>query len=101
MAACVQEDVRQRPTHLARRSEKAMVVTPVQHRAAPSTHAIDRARETRRDALHAVREGLLAVRLDDQVGVIALQRVVGDAEVAPLARLRERTPELVDEPGPA
>jgi hypothetical protein len=87
MPTRVQQHVGERPPHLARRAQRAVVVAAVEHRAAPPAHAVHRPREPRGDALLTVREGLLAVRLHDQVRVIALERVVRDSEAASLARL--------------
>jgi len=97
VAACIEEHISQGTTDFARCPEQAMVIPPVQHRAAPSTHTVDRTREPRRDALHAARERLLPSRLDDQVRVIALDRVVGHSEVTALARFRQGTPPFADE----
>jgi hypothetical protein len=40
---------------------------------------------------------VLALRLDDQVRVVALERVVVDAEAPALGGLGERTPPFLDE----
>ncbi len=97
MAPRVQEDVGQSATHLTRCAQQAMVVAPVENRPGPSADAIHGPRQASPDALHAARERLLAVGLDDQVGVVALQRVVRHAEVAALARLGQRASPLVDQ----
>ena len=74
-----------------------MVIAAIEHRPAAPADAVHGAREAGADALHAARERLLALRLDDQVRVVALERVVRDAEAAALARLGQRAPPLADE----
>ena len=64
-----------------------MVVAAVEHRPAAPADAVHGAGETGADALHAAGERVLAVCFDDQVHVVALERVVHDAEAAALARL--------------
>jgi hypothetical protein len=56
--------------------------------------AIHRSREPRTERLHAARERPVVERLDDQVNVIALQRVMDYAEIAALAALPQTAPEL-------
>jgi hypothetical protein len=97
MAPRVQQHVGERAPHLARGAEAAVVIAAVEHRAAPLRRAVQRAREPCRDALHPARERVLAVRLDDQVRVVALERVVVDAEVAALGGLGEGAAELAHE----
>ena len=70
-----------------------MVVATVEHRPAASGHPVHGACEARRDALHAARERVLAVRLDDQVRVVALERVVVHAELTAFGRFLENYPE--------
>ena len=60
-------------------------------------YAIDRARRPRGDRLHPAPERVFAVRLHHQVQVIALDRVVADAEFAALARAPEARLERTDE----
>ena len=52
-----------------------------QHAPAPLRDAIDRPREPRADRHHAAPEGVAVVRLDDEMGVVALQRVVHEPKV--------------------
>jgi hypothetical protein len=97
MATRVQEYVREGPAHLARRAQAAVVVAAVEHRPAAAAHPVHGAREPGTDAHHAARECFLAVRFDDQVRMVSLQRVVRDAEVPTLFRLRQRAPPLMDQ----
>ncbi len=97
VTARVEQDVSQRAANLSGSTQQPVVIAAVEHGAALTGDPVDRSREACGDALHAAREGVLALRLDDQVRVIVLERVVHDAEVPPLARLGERTPELSDE----
>jgi hypothetical protein len=74
-----------------------VVIATIEDWAAAPARSIHGTRETCRDALHPVRERLLALRFDDEVGVVALERVVRDAEGAALARLGEGAAELADD----
>ena len=96
VSACIEQDVGEGPAHLARRAQAAVVVAAVEHRPAAATHPIDGAREPGANAHHAAGERLLAVRLDDQVRVVSLERVVRDTEASALARLGQGAPPLVD-----
>ena len=69
-----------------------------QHAAAASEHPIDRPRQARPDRGHPAGERLAAFRLDEQVGVIGLERVVNDAEVPAVKRCSEGPLELTDKP---
>jgi len=76
----VQQDVRNRVAHLARRTENVQMKTIGQHPAAQAKHASDRVRDTCSDRFHAGGEIAAARRFDDQMNVVALQRVVHHAE---------------------
>ena len=93
----VQQNVCNRPADLERRLQHAHVVSIRQDRAAAPEDPMHRTRQARTDRLHASAQGSRVVSLDDQVRVIALERVVHQPEVAPVAALRERTLELADE----
>jgi hypothetical protein len=80
-----------------RRARVAPRGVPVQHRPAPAGRAVQRPREPRPDALHPARERVFPVCLDDQVRVIALERVVGNPEAPALAGLGEGVPPLADQ----
>ncbi len=67
---------------------------PVEHGPPPLEDAVQRPGEPSPDALHAARQGLFVLSLDDHVGVVALERIVDDAEAAALLRFGERALEL-------
>jgi hypothetical protein len=97
--AHVQEDVRECVPDLARRSQQAQVVAAEQHRPFPPEHAIHGSREPRRHRLHPARQGILPAGLHDQVQMIALDRVVADAELSAIARLAETSLEFRERDG--
>lgn len=99
--ARVQQDVGERGSNLARRPQEAEMVATVEDRARARESAVHDARETRRNRLHPAPERLLGVRFDDHVGVIALERVLQHAELAPLAGLPQTPLELEHEPAGA
>jgi hypothetical protein len=72
VAAGVEEDVGERSPDFTRRPQQTMVVAAVENRTSSSADAIHGARQASTDALHAARERLLALRLDDEVSVVAL-----------------------------
>lgn len=81
----VEQYVRERVPHLARRAQQVEVVPPVENGACARKHAVDRACEPRANGLHPARESSLRIGLDEEMRVIALQGVVQDAEVTALA----------------
>ncbi len=68
-----------------------------EHAAAQPEHPVHGSCEPRAERLHAARQIPRARGLDDRVQVIALNRVVHDAEAPALARCAERAFELGDE----
>jgi len=68
-----------------------------EYRPASAEDAIDGACESRADGLHAAREGVPIDRLDEEMDVVRLQRVVHHAKRATLARLGDATLERPDE----
>ena len=66
------------------------MVAIAQHGPAAPEHPVHRARDPRRDRLHAAAEGLPVRGLDQEVQVIALDRELDDPEVALVAGLAER-----------
>ena len=56
-------------------------------------------REARADRLQAAAQRDAIASLDDQMGVVALEREVDDAKLPALTRDREGVPELADQPG--
>ena len=68
-----------------------------QDRAAPAIRPVHRAGELSADGHHAAPERRPVGRLDEEVGVRALQGVVHDAEVPAVTSLRERALERPDD----
>jgi len=66
--------------------------------ASPPDHPIDRVGEARADRHHAACERVVVARLDDEMRVVALQRVVDEAKTGPDARDRKRALDGVDDP---
>ncbi len=93
----VQEHIRQHIPYLPRSSEHARVVGVRQHPTAPPKHAVHGAREPRADRLHPPPQRLRTLRLDDQMHMIALNRVVRDPKPPPVTRPRERPLHLPDQ----
>jgi len=81
MLSRVEEYIRKRGSHLAGRAERAVVIAAVENRSAPTEDAIHGPSEARGKALHPIRQSRDALRFDEQVDVIVLERVVDDAEV--------------------
>ncbi len=90
MFACVENHVRKRGSNLPGRAECAVVIAAVESRSPPIEDAIHGPSEARGQALHPVRKGRGALRFDQQVDVIVLQRVVDDAEVSAFRDCAER-----------
>jgi hypothetical protein len=80
----VENDIRERRSYLPRRAERAVVVSPVEHRSPPTEDPIHRPSEARSQALHPIRQGRGALRFDEQVDVIVLERVLDDPKVCAL-----------------
>jgi hypothetical protein len=91
MPARILEHVRDRVPYFARRAQHVGVVAIREHPTRPTEHSVHGSSEPRADRLHPAPESLSALRLDDEVGVIALQRVVHEPKVPALARSRERS----------
>jgi len=81
MLTRVQQYIRERGSYLPGRAERAVVIAAVENRSPPIEDAIHGPSEARGEALHAIRQGRDALRFDEQVDVIVLERVVDDAEV--------------------
>ncbi len=92
--ACVEEHIRKSIADLARAAEQTEVIALRKHGPAAVEDALDGSRKARADRLHAAAERFAVASLDDQVGVIALEREVDDPELPTLARGREGAPEL-------
>ena len=67
------------------------------HAPAPVGHAVHGPREPRADRHHAAPEGVAVVRLDDEMGMVALQRVVHEPKVGTRAAGGEGPLDLADD----
>src|SRR5258706_1981400 len=83
--ARVQKHVRERMPHFARRAQHAEVVAPEQYGPFAPEDAVHCPREPDSHRLHPAPERVLSGGFHDQMYVIALDRVVADAELAALA----------------
>lgn len=79
--------------HLARRGELVAVVPVAPDLASPPEHAVHRAGESNREALDTSRQGLAALRLHEQVDVVALHGKVTDTEDVTALRAADRLPQ--------
>ena len=90
MPSRVEQHVRDRVPHLPRGLEHAVVIPIREHLPGAPERAVHREREERRDRLHPAPERLHALRLDDQVRVIVLDRVVDEPHLLPHAAAPKR-----------
>ena len=97
MPSCVEEDIRQRVPHLARRAQDAEVIPVAEDAAALAEHAIRGTCQARGDRFHSAGEVARACRFRDQVHVIRLDRVVDQPETSSVARRSEAAFELTHE----
>jgi hypothetical protein len=81
--ARIQQHIAERDSHFAWSREGAVVIASLQHGTSASEDAIHRARQPRSKALDSVRQRTGALRFDEQVHVIVLQRKLDDAKVGP------------------
>ena len=86
----VEEHVAKRRSHLPGRAERAVVIAAVKNCSAPTKDPIHGPSQARGEALHPIAQGRDALRFDEQMHVIVLQRVVHDAEVCALRDRAER-----------
>ncbi len=87
--ASVKQHVGKSVANLARGAEQAKVVAPGKHGAAAVESSMDGSREARADRFQAATERETIAGLDDQVGVVALEREVDDSKISALAGGRE------------
>jgi hypothetical protein len=88
--SCVEEYVGERGANLPWRAEGVVVIAAVENRTPPVKDPIHGPREARGRALHPVRQGRGALRFDEQMDVVVLERVVDDAEVPAFRDCAER-----------
>jgi hypothetical protein len=88
----VEQHVPKRVSHLARRSQETCVIS-VGHDPTllPPHHPIHRECQPRRDRHHPSPERVLIARFDDEVSVIAEQRIVHEPKLGTIASTSERT----------
>lgn len=94
MAPRVEQHVGDRVPHLAGRAQDVEVEAVGQDGAAEPERSVHGSREPGAERLHPIREIARSRGLDDRVHVVALDRVVRDAETTALARLAKRLLEL-------
>ena len=80
MLSRVEENVHKRHAHLPGCAERAVVIAAVENRPSPTEDPIHGPSEARGQTLHPIRQGCDALRFDEEVDVIVLERVVDDPE---------------------
>lgn len=95
MVPAVQEDVPQRIANLARRSQLVRVVAIGEYRPSAAEHSIDGSCEPGTDGHHAPRQRRAIGRLDDEMEMVRLQRVLSHTKLLALARLSHAVFQLV------
>jgi hypothetical protein len=98
MSSRIEQNVRDDVSHLARRPQQPDVHAIGKHAASSRESPIYCSRKSREDRLEATREIECTCRLDDQMRVIVLDRVVGEPEAGALAGLTPASFELGNEP---
>jgi len=93
----VEQHVGECVPYLARGAQHTEVISPGEHGASPCENSIDGSCEAGRQGLHTAPERLAATRLDDEVSVVALDRVVDDPKRSPLAGRGERLFDLPED----
>jgi hypothetical protein len=85
----VAQHVRERVPHLAWRGQQTGVVALGDHAAAPVPHAVGRASDPDGQRAHAATQAISAFGLDNEVDVVALNRVLHEPEVGALTAAAE------------
>jgi hypothetical protein len=99
--ARIQEHVSERVSHLARRLQRAQVVAPEQGQSLAFEHPVHGPGQAGSDRLHTAPERILSGRFHHEVHMIALDRLVADAELAAFAAGAHPRLEVADEPAAA
>jgi glutamine synthetase adenylyltransferase len=94
VVARVQEDVAKRAVHLARRRQYAVMVAIREHATRAARNPIHGTCEPYADRLHAASERVAILGFDDQVRVVAEQRIVHQPKIAAIAAGRKGPLEL-------
>ena len=97
VASRIQQDIRQRVPHLARRPQHVKMKTIGEHRPAALEDPIHGSRNARGNRFHAAGQVALARSLRNQVHVVVLDRVVREPEAPAVARRSEAALELTHE----
>ena len=92
--ANVEKHVAKGVAYLGGRSEKLKVESPRDHPPTSLEDPIDRPCESRRDRLHAARQRIRGLGLDDEMKMIILNRIFYESEVPALTRLRKGSSHL-------
>ena len=90
----VEQHVAKRVPHLSRSPQPARVVAARQDLPRELVDPLHRIRNARRDRLHPSPQRHMVVRLDDEVQVIPLNRVVSNSEAGTFTRRSKRGPNL-------
>jgi hypothetical protein len=93
----IQEHVRERVPHFARRAEDVKVIAVREDGAAAAEDAVHGSCEARTDRFHARSEIPLTRRLDNRVQVIVLDRILDEAKAPAVARSPEAAFQLSHE----
>lgn len=86
----VVEDVSHGPSNLGGRFQLSSKIVIRKDASLPGGGAIDRPRDAHRQPLHPARQRVFVRRLDDQVNVVPLHRIVHHAKVGTIAASAER-----------
>ena len=85
----VEKYITKRVAHLLGRSEKLNVIPACNHLPGALKNTIHSLRKTSSNRLHAPREGILRLRLNDHVKMIVLDGILNQPKVAALTPLGE------------
>ena len=99
VVAVIEQYVTQRPVHLEWRAQRPQVVATVEDLATALKETVHQLADPRADAFHPARDRPVVLSLDQEMHVIALDRVVHDPEAVPDTGLAERRTEPSHEPG--
>src|SRR5437870_3483427 len=90
MARVIGEHIAERVPYLGRRLELPYVIAIDEERAGPTHHRVQALREADAEGPDSRIERLRALRLDEEMKVISLDRIVGDAHLARPAKSAQR-----------
>ncbi len=94
----IEQYVTQCPADFERRAQRPQVIATVEHLATASKEPVRELADPCTDALHAARNRAVATRFDQQMQVVALDRIVHHTETVPHAGLSQGGPEPSHEP---